>query len=547
MKIKQLFTYCLLASTFLLTSCDNETLPDGDGAGTPLPEGMYPLTFTATQDNSGGVQTRVSEKTDGNSQWSDGDVIGVRIGTDTQTGSYTLNADGTVKSTNTPVYWQSSGTQAVTGWYPANGNELKTKLLNQQANGFPYVLKGTGSGAYNSSASLSFTHQLAKVRIKLTGTVKGLENATVTLKGYTDFTYTEGTISDAKTEGTITPKNKNAAGYYEALLIPTGASSVPDKFVTIKVGDNIFYYTPTGEAAKLVAGQVYTYTIAVNLTPAKPITITDNGEYTITGSGKQTITISGGSPVVTFDNITIKENPTPISISGTANPTLIFKGTNEFETTGKEEVASIQIADGCNVTIKGESTSTTLTIKSRGDRKTGIGSASEGRCGDILVQDITLTMEIAGSTGIGAGFNGTCGNITIKNAILNITNCDNSAAIGVGVHFYPSVQSTCQNIKIINSDITAKTSLTQNYGVWASLIGTCASGSANTKCGTIDIYLKSGQGIDDFLNKLTTSYAPKVGNGYSDGYMYANVATTGTITWYDSSGNKIGTGSTGED
>ena len=82
MKIKQLFTYCLLASTFLLASCDNETLPDGYGAGTPLPEGMYPLTFTATQDNSGGVQTRVSEKTDVNSQWSDGDVIGVRIGTD---------------------------------------------------------------------------------------------------------------------------------------------------------------------------------------------------------------------------------------------------------------------------------------------------------------------------------------------------------------------------------------------------------------------------------------------------------------------------------
>lgn len=32
MKIKQLFTYCLVASTFLLASCDNETFA-GRGQG----------------------------------------------------------------------------------------------------------------------------------------------------------------------------------------------------------------------------------------------------------------------------------------------------------------------------------------------------------------------------------------------------------------------------------------------------------------------------------------------------------------------------------
>lgn len=547
MKIERLFTYYLFVGTFLFGSCANELATD---TGTLLPEGVYPLMFTAMQDNNGGLQTRVSEKTDGNSQWSDGDIIGVRIGTDIQTGSYTLSADGTIKSANIPVYWQSSGTQTVTGWFPANGSKLKTNLLNQQTNGFPYVLKGTGTGAYNSAASLSFTHQLAKVRIKLIGDAEGLEEAAVTLKGYTDFTYTEGTISDAKTEGFITPKNKNEDGYYEALLIPTGTGTVPDKFVTIVVGEKTFYYTPTGEVAKQTAGQVCTYTIMVNeppLTPNKPITITDDGEYTITGSGDKTITISGGSPKVTFDNITIEKNSTPISISGTANPILIFKGTNEFETTGTEDVASIQVADGCNVTIKGESaSSTTLTIKSRGDRKTGIGSANGGKCGNILVQNITLIMEINKSTGIGACVNGTCGDITIKNAILNITNKDNCAAIGAGVGDGIGQQSTCGNIYITNSDITATTTYYSGYACEASLIGTSSSTNSNTKCGTINIHLKNGQTITDFLDKLTNSgRAPKVGNGYTNGYYGPQAATTGTITWYDSKGNQIGIGSIG--
>lgn len=128
---------------------------------------------------------------------------------------------------------------------------------------------------------------------------------------------------------------------------------------------------------------------------------------------------------------------------------------------------------------------------------------------------------------------------------MNITNKDNCAAIGVGVGG-PGItqQSTCGNISIINSDITATTTHSV-YRCEASLIGTSASPNSNTKCGTIDIYLKDGQTITNFLDKLTnTGRASKVGNGYTDGYYGANAATTGTITWY---GAVIGTGSTGKD
>lgn len=521
MKIKHLFTYCLLASTFLLASCDNETLPDGDGAGIPLPEGMYPLTFTATQDDGGGVQTRVSEKTDGNSQWSDGDVIGVRIGTDTRTGSYTLNVNGTIKSTNTPLYWQNSETQVVTGWYPANGDGLRDKLLNQQTNGFPYVLKGTGSGAYNSSASLSFTHQLAKVRIKLTGTAKGLENAKVTLKGYTDFTYTEGTISGAKTEGTITPKNKNTDGYYEALLIPIGANSVPDKFVTIKVGDNTFYYTPTGETAKLVTGHVYTYTITVNeppLTPAKPITISDDGKYIITGSGDQTITISGGSPKVTLNNVTMGNN---INITG-GTPTLIIKGNTTLNKNGLIQISG----ENTNVTIEGDGTLNALAIRS-GQYKT---------CGNITIKGITANI----SNNIGGGDCGNCGNIKIENAKITIANGEGAAAIGCGIPYSADVITKCGNIEIINSDITAYAG--NNFAAGPAVIGCCGAYNNATKgnCGNITITLQQNQPKDSFLSKLTlyNTSAEKVGLGACSNNLAGKV---GTIIWKQADGTVIET------
>lgn len=527
---------CLLATALAIGGCTQDELTDGNVRN--LPEGIYPLMFTATQENSGGMQTRVSESGSNQSQWSDGDIIGVHIATDTQTGIYTLNADGTIKNTNTPIYWQSPGTQTVTGWYPATGDGLKNKLLNQQANGFPYVLKGTGSGTYNSLVSLAFSHQLAKVRIMLTGDAKGLSNATVSLKGYTDFTYTEGNISNAKTESAITPKNKNAAGYYEALLIPTGASSVPDKFVTIVLGDNTFYYTPTGESAKLTAGNVYTYTITVNeppLTPAKPITIADNGEYTITGSGEQTVTING-SPTITFQDVSLKTGTT-INITG-GSPTLIFEGTTILESTDR---CCIQLQNNASVTIQGSGT--LQANKLNDDDSPTIGALKGETCGNISISNCRLEVTGRGfGSGIGVGSNAMCGDIVITEATIDIKGV--SGAEGIGCSISESGYSVCGEIRILKSDVNI------TYGNYSAFQGAaigCAAGgtSGNLPVNSstvkgIYITLKSGQTKDDFLSKLKTSSAPdsdKVGQGYTNGSKYGTI--TNGVHWYNDSGSEL--------
>lgn len=69
--------------------------------GNTLPSGKYPLQIARA--TVGEAQTRVSETTDGTgSQWDGGEQISVRIGTKGSVGKYTLNANGTVKSIDTP-------------------------------------------------------------------------------------------------------------------------------------------------------------------------------------------------------------------------------------------------------------------------------------------------------------------------------------------------------------------------------------------------------------------------------------------------------------
>lgn len=105
-------------------SCSQDDMPQT--GGTPLPEGEYPLTLTASVD---GMNTRAT----GKDAWVDGDMIGVRIGTDDATGCYELNSDGSMKNVITPVYWQNTASSTVTAWYPYEGKRAWTSPTNRKA------------------------------------------------------------------------------------------------------------------------------------------------------------------------------------------------------------------------------------------------------------------------------------------------------------------------------------------------------------------------------------------------------------------------------
>lgn len=233
-----------------IASCSQDDLP---GQSEPLPEGEYPLAFTASVD---GMATRSA----GKDVWTEGDKIGVRIGTDEAIGSYKLNTDGTVKEIVTPVYWRNTTPATVTAWYPY---EAKTDVnISNQSQGFADFdfLAATEEGAdYRSSVTLRFKHQMTKVSYTLRKgdgiTDEDLAGATVQIAGYTKASFSEGILTGAD-DGWITPASDN-----DVLLVPKDMTGRP--FIKVSVNGNDFFYTPAGEAANLQTGIHYTYTITV--------------------------------------------------------------------------------------------------------------------------------------------------------------------------------------------------------------------------------------------------------------------------------------------
>ena len=234
-----------------LASCSQDDMPQT--GGTPLPEGEYPLTLTASVD---GMNTRAT----GKDAWVDGDMIGVRIGTDDATGCYELNSDGSMKNVITPVYWQSTAPTTVTAWYPYEGK--KSVDISDQSKGFVNIDFLTATAPeqnYQSSVSLKFEHQMAKVSYTLKKgdgiTDEDLRGAVVQIAGYTKASFSEGILT-GMVDGWITPASNN-----DVLLVPQDMTGRP--FIKVSINGNNFIYTPGEGAANLQSGTHYIYTITV--------------------------------------------------------------------------------------------------------------------------------------------------------------------------------------------------------------------------------------------------------------------------------------------
>lgn len=166
--------HLLLAAASLLlatTACtkDEPSSPSGGVEGA-LPEGQYPLEIARiTLGVEGGEaqpwgapQTRVSEIADGTgSVFDTGDLFAVQIDGEGEVGTYTVQNDGSVEA-ETPLYWSDRNDHTVSAWYPATGSTLD---LGNQSQSLAYLLNGTGTGDYQTQVTLTFTHQLAKVRV----------------------------------------------------------------------------------------------------------------------------------------------------------------------------------------------------------------------------------------------------------------------------------------------------------------------------------------------------------------------------------------------
>lgn len=341
------------AALLLFAACTQDD-PLGDN-GTTLPEGVYPLEISSvTLDaevssqpwGADAPQTRVSENPDRNSsKWDRGEVITVQLG-DNQTTTYkVVDAGGTLELTGDQLYWTKRADK-VTAWYPENG---EIRLDNQQGGNLAYVLRATAEEApYDKSVSLKFTHQLAKIRVKLAGEKAG-SVTDVKIESCTSCTNTNGTVSfDNTSVGEITMYRVNNNNTYEANVVPEKAI---ERF-KVNGGDWVDLSTPVTP----VAGNYHEITINAE---SKDFTVT--GNYTIEGTHKPIIIT--GNYTVTFKNARITSDDRPIiKINDGCHPTLVFEGTNVLKrnggdlyeggiTSGENDEYNIQLEDGAKLAV----------------------------------------------------------------------------------------------------------------------------------------------------------------------------------------------------
>lgn len=270
--------HLLLAAAALLlatAACTKDELADGDR----LPEGQYPLEIARiTLGVEGGEaqpwgapQTRVSEIADGTGSVFDADDrFAVQIDGKKEVGTYTVRDDGSAEAEN-PLYWSDRNDHTVNAWYPDTNGTLD---LSDQSQSLAYLLGGTGTGDYESPVELTFTHQLAKVRITPTDDALG-EVQSLQLHTYTQCTYEKGKVVQGTDEGwikmkkceytdngaTITCWEANVVPGYEIKKLRANGTEERDLSATI---------TPE-------AGKFYNITLEKD----KGYTIDENGTYIV--------------------------------------------------------------------------------------------------------------------------------------------------------------------------------------------------------------------------------------------------------------------------
>ena len=540
------------AALLLLSAC---TQDEPGGQGNELPYGEYPLQISGvTLDvessaepwSAEGPQTRVAEdNTDGKSsvwQWDGSEMIGVRLGNETAT--YTLNADKNL-ITDRQLYWTSTAPTTVTAWYPTD----ETVNLSDQSEGLAYMLKAEVPNAtYNNEITLGFKHQLAKVRVVLSGTQAGLAQS-VEVYGYTTCTNNEGVpVIDNAQQGWLKMKHTtytDGTECWEANVTPGTIDK--NSFLRLNGHAVLTESELSGFSySTLEADNMYT----IDLTVGEKITvitadncqdINDDGHYRLSGGFGNTITVTSGNPTIYLEGASINVGDGPAINITSGTPTIHVIGEGNSVSSGNN--TGIAVSGGATVTIEGNSTADVLTVNggssgfgNSGTAGAGIGSPVGGtQGGNIIIRNVTVhatggreSSNVSGA-GIGSSTNGACGDITIEDAVIVATGGDCAAGIGMGCNYWNSTTGSIGKITITDSDVTA------SGGYGAAAIGfslsEAFSGSGNTyRAGQITITTEDESG---FLSKLTpgmnyVTTPQRIGKGsYNSTPTFLNTAGTG--------------------
>lgn len=271
--MKRIIAYFAMAMA--LTACgSDEALQEYEHQQ----DNKYPLQFTATVED--GTETRVTA----DNKWSNGDKIGIQIGTsEDQQGKYTYvaNDGGGTWSPEIPVSWQEGQTDVtVTAWYPYDKKENVD--ISNQADGYTQYefLKAEETGqSSQQTVNLTFKHQMAKVMCRVKGEAGGayIKGAKVRFYGMPSVTFDKGAVTATGTRGEITPYSIDDSDWttYVALLAPQTIAK-EQSFIEVTANGKTYHFKPT-DNIELKAGKSHNYKITIG--EKVDYTIDDNGTY----------------------------------------------------------------------------------------------------------------------------------------------------------------------------------------------------------------------------------------------------------------------------
>ena len=265
-------TLCLLGG-LAVSSCTQSDLAAGsDSSFSP---GKYPLQLTAS------VGERAKSRSAGKDEWKEDDIIAVRIGDYPVTGSYMLNADGSVKKSLNALAWLQP-VDSVKAWYPYVYHEdTLNKPLTDQSDGLVgYDFLGTDTVIrhYKETVDFEFKHRMSKVIFKLTpGDGISLEEfATVRLSvnGFTDVKFNQGIVTPKGENGWLKPffdaeSSAPDCSVFEAIVVPQDMNGKDFFKIDLKVNvnghilDKSLTYKADAGSGKLEAGHYSVYNVVV--------------------------------------------------------------------------------------------------------------------------------------------------------------------------------------------------------------------------------------------------------------------------------------------
>ena len=496
MKKRHSIHVILTAAALLLVTaaCTKDEPTDG----TRLPEGQYPLEIAAvTLSVEGGEaqpwgapQTRVSENAYGTGSVFDmNDQFSVQIEGDTQTAIYTVQSDGSVMAENL-LFWSDRDDHTVNAWYPATDGTFD---LRDQTNGLAYLLHGTGTGDYRAPVTLTFTHQLAKVRVTPSDAIGDNEVTSLRLYTYRTCTYNQGKVVWGTDEGWIEMKqckyseNSNTITCWEANV-------VPGYQITKLMANRDGKERKLSAAINPEAGNFYN------------ITLNNDKGYTDDGNGNYTVTTAEGLKAVAdianngnrSINITLDKD---IDLTGTTWTPIGTSFSNSYTGT----------FDGGNHTITG------LTVTGSNEYAGLFGYiGSGGKVKNVVLEGVQITSD--NSLGYTGG--------VVGNSWGTIENCSVSGSVS-GTTFAGGVVGSQWGGSITgcNSSATVK-----GEAYVGGIAGETNSGASLTGCyATGDVTVEN--------NGTNNSHAGGV-VGYNGGGTLTACYATGSVT-----GTGDGTGS----